>query len=491
MGDVELNGQRLVTTSATTSPAALTSETWTVTALPVGIPTLTGGGTYALTDVTLGSSAGQQAEIARVTAATAGATSITVTRGVDGTTPVAHAATATFAVVQVASAYNLLPSTYAAIGAAGALGPPVLSPLVGVLGDSLSQNTDIATRRTDSPLATATLLSGGKIRYTYMGGVAGQTSAQILARVNDFVATGAKTIVIQCGVNDGNGGWGTTTRTNLDAIIAGVISRGGVPVLATTPPSGSSGSPPSTATKLARASYNEYVRNKSASLGTPIVDYYAALADPTGDYFLAAYNNDGIHPNAAGWALVGQALCNALLPLLPAANPVLPFTNTDQASKSTNCLMLNSSAGFATNWSRSGGSGNGTPTVVAAPVGNWQLMTSASSPGNSSCWIQAIPVTAGNLHRLVFVASWSGTPINVQIDTISSGATSYSAYVPMFGSPTYSSPMLTVTGAVCQYDFTPAAGVDHINVEMIVQSGTGTAQWSQFAVYDITAINAV
>lgn len=112
MSDVELDGQRLVTTSATTSPAALTSETWTVTALPAGIPTLTGAGTYALSDVSLGASAAQQGEIVRVTAATAGATSITVTRGVDGSTPVAHAATATFAVVFVASAYNGLPSTY-------------------------------------------------------------------------------------------------------------------------------------------------------------------------------------------------------------------------------------------------------------------------------------------------------------------------------------------------------------------------------------------
>lgn len=103
MPDVQRNAQSITTTSATTAPAAGTSEVWTVTALGAGIRTLISDETYALIDATPGASSAQQAEIVRVTAATAGATSITVTRGVDGTTPVAHTNPSTFNIVVVAS----------------------------------------------------------------------------------------------------------------------------------------------------------------------------------------------------------------------------------------------------------------------------------------------------------------------------------------------------------------------------------------------------
>jgi hypothetical protein len=121
MPDIQLNAQSITTTSATTAPSAGTSEAWTVTALASGIPTLGVGQTYALIDATVGASTAQQAEVVRVTAATAGGTSITVTRGADGTTPVAHAATSTFNIVIVQAAWNTMQS------GAPSYGPEVLS----------------------------------------------------------------------------------------------------------------------------------------------------------------------------------------------------------------------------------------------------------------------------------------------------------------------------------------------------------------------------
>lgn len=104
MPDVPVNVQTLVTTSATTAPAAGTSETWTVTALATGFAALGADETYTLIDVTTDSTAAQNAEICRVTATSgSGDTSISVTRGCDGTTPVAHSNPATFAVVVVAA----------------------------------------------------------------------------------------------------------------------------------------------------------------------------------------------------------------------------------------------------------------------------------------------------------------------------------------------------------------------------------------------------
>lgn len=100
MPNIQLNAKSITTTSATTAPAAGTSESWTVTALAAGIRTLGIGETYALVDATPGATSGQQAEIIYVTATDGpGDTSITVTRGAENTTPVAHSNPATFNIV--------------------------------------------------------------------------------------------------------------------------------------------------------------------------------------------------------------------------------------------------------------------------------------------------------------------------------------------------------------------------------------------------------
>ena len=90
--------------SGTTAPASGTSETWNVSALSSVWAALSGSQTYAVVDAV-----GTTTEIIRVTACTgSGATSITVTRGADGTTPVAHASGASFKCVAVSSFFNQL-----------------------------------------------------------------------------------------------------------------------------------------------------------------------------------------------------------------------------------------------------------------------------------------------------------------------------------------------------------------------------------------------
>src|SRR5664280_1469807 len=103
VSDVTRNNATLTVTgsSGTTAPSAGTSQSWTVTALPASLGVaLRTGETLRLVDSTAGASAAQQAEIVLLTASTgSGATSIAVTRGVEGTTPVAHSTGATFAAV--------------------------------------------------------------------------------------------------------------------------------------------------------------------------------------------------------------------------------------------------------------------------------------------------------------------------------------------------------------------------------------------------------
>lgn len=97
--DIPLNDASFTTsgTSGTDAPAAGTSETWDVSALSSAWPTLYYNQWVAVQDPAAPS------ELIWVTACKgAGATSITVTRGAEHTTPVAHASGATFAAVLTA-----------------------------------------------------------------------------------------------------------------------------------------------------------------------------------------------------------------------------------------------------------------------------------------------------------------------------------------------------------------------------------------------------
>src|SRR5664280_1786782 len=110
MTDVTRNNATLTVTSSsgTTAPSAGTSQTWTVASLPAAFGAALGTGeTLRLVDSTSGATTAQQAEIVLVTAMDGtGDTSITVTRGVEGSTPVAHSTGATFAAVVTKAVFD-------------------------------------------------------------------------------------------------------------------------------------------------------------------------------------------------------------------------------------------------------------------------------------------------------------------------------------------------------------------------------------------------
>jgi hypothetical protein len=105
MPDILANFAYLTTTSTSgaSTPASGTSETWSVSALSSVWPALVLGRTMTIQDVA------SQSEIIRITASSgSGDTSITVTRGADGTTPLSHASGALFVCTAVSSLVNQL-----------------------------------------------------------------------------------------------------------------------------------------------------------------------------------------------------------------------------------------------------------------------------------------------------------------------------------------------------------------------------------------------
>jgi hypothetical protein len=107
--NVFANNATLVTTSTsgTTAPVSGTTETWSVASLSSLWPALATGQQLRIQDATGGASTNQQSEIILVTSCGgAGTTSIGVTRGVEGTTPVAHASGSIFINTVTAACLN-------------------------------------------------------------------------------------------------------------------------------------------------------------------------------------------------------------------------------------------------------------------------------------------------------------------------------------------------------------------------------------------------
>lgn len=144
-------------------------------------------------------------------------------------------------------------------------------------------------------------------------GVAGNTTAQMLVRLDrDVLAYQPDVVVLMGGTNDrclrSQPATVTQAAANLRAIIERLHAAGVVVVLMTIPP----------CLGLAHIlPMNAAIRRLAAVEGTPLVDIYAALVGK-GDAYVPAYQcGDGIHPSAAGYARMAQAILAVTSQLWP------------------------------------------------------------------------------------------------------------------------------------------------------------------------------
>lgn len=147
-------------------------------------------------------------------------------------------------------------------------------------------------------------------------GIGGQTTPQMLARFrNDVIALGPRAVVILAGTNDlaGNGGLRTpeAIEGNLASMAELAHAHGIRVVLASLLPicdckTGKDGAttkrtgerPPE-----AIIAINRWMADFARKNRFVFVDYYAALSDGSG-MLTATLTDDGLHPNAAGYALM-------------------------------------------------------------------------------------------------------------------------------------------------------------------------------------------
>ena len=175
-----------------------------------------------------------------------------------------------------------------------ALAPPSAARVV-MLGDSITEGW--------KPLDPA-FFAGDVLDR----GISGQTSQQMLARFRaDVIDLHPAVVHIMAGTNDIAGNTGPTSLAQIEGNVMSMVElarvHGIVVVLAAVPPAARfwwhrALEPAGTIIEL-----NCWLRGYAAREHLVYVDYHAALDDGHGG-LAATYSDDGVHPNAAGYAVM-------------------------------------------------------------------------------------------------------------------------------------------------------------------------------------------
>lgn len=188
-----------------------------------------------------------------------------------------------------------------------------------LLGDSITANNNSAGTGGTQTSATgyftwANMLMGSPLKVLSNAGVAGNTTAQMLARIgSDVLSYAPGYCVVHMATNDIEQGLDidAVTIPNMLSICAQLKAAGIVTILLTTIPN--DGSANTNVKKAATAKVLNWQRTLAARLpGVIVVDTARALTDPATGFALSGYLADSLHPNARGARIMGKAISAAL-----------------------------------------------------------------------------------------------------------------------------------------------------------------------------------
>lgn len=205
-------------------------------------------------------------------------------------------------------------------------------------------------------------------------GVAGNTSAQMLARVGTVPMTTDACVVFE-GLNDASGSVTPQQHTsNIRQISDALLLSGVLPIIALASPKNSSG--------IAMGNYRAALAYFAKTYGLPIIDPFGGYFAPSQGW-ASGTSLDGTHPTEivyrdAGRTAWDQVRGYAMMSPLRTLSDVYGGTLVG-------ALFQSSTAGLGTGWSKSG---TAVATIEDASVdgyfGNWQTLSASAATSNSS-----------------------------------------------------------------------------------------------------------
>lgn len=151
---------------------------------------------------------------------------------------------------------------------------------------------------------TPGLFTGGIVNR----GISGQTSPQLLLRfMADVVALKPRVVHLMIGTNDIAGNTGPTTpeawKNNLRAMVELARANDIRVILGSIPPADHMSWRPDLRPAAQIAALNEWLKQFAAERGLTYADYHAVLSGPSGE-LRSEFGRDGVHPEAAGYAVM-------------------------------------------------------------------------------------------------------------------------------------------------------------------------------------------
>ncbi|HWH83379.1 MAG TPA: SGNH/GDSL hydrolase family protein [Burkholderiaceae bacterium] len=140
-------------------------------------------------------------------------------------------------------------------------------------------------------------------------GISGQTTPQMLLRFRaDVIALDPRAVVILAGTNDLAGNTGATTLDEIEGNLRSMAelahAHGIRVVLASVLPVHDHAEPVSATRPPAKIlALNAWMRGYAQQHGLVYLDYHAAMVEPDGS-LRRELSDDGLHPNAAGYAVM-------------------------------------------------------------------------------------------------------------------------------------------------------------------------------------------
>lgn len=295
-----------------------------------------------------------------------------------------------------------------------------LNSIIGAMGDSITAqipspaNPNYLQRDTQGFGAWSAILAGDRVRFPPANakGVVSNTSAQMLARINEVTALIAGLITLMAGTNDAaNNVPLLTFIANMEAMIDAMRAVGQVVVLLVPPPRDDiTGGLNSTQIALLK-SYRDWIRARHRpSRGVYVVDAWNDLAVSADSATCkAGMLRDGIHPTATGSWWIGYRLAQLFMTLYPAREP----WDVDGTSLCTNALLA------GTTGTKPGGS-----TWTGQLATSW-TGSSAALSGDQAIAVSKVTVDGIERQRFSISGTWAGTFGISVFQTISGWGTTY------------------------------------------------------------------
>lgn len=247
--------------------------------------------------------------------------------------------------------------------------------------------------------------------FFYNGGVGGNTTEQMIARLESIPA-GTKTVLVMEATNDAASGVTASNHAeNMKTIFEYIISNGMRPVLVIAPPHDTS------ARSIIVDQMNMFDYLVAQSLGVACFDIWSQFTNPSNGAWVSGASDDGTHPNPATEQVAGYSLQEKYSNksyYIP-----LPRNNSNSGINPNSCFINDSNSdGVPDNWATNGNQANSSLIQTSLALGN----TWVTNWSDTSLFMNSSRFNVVSGDRYLFVMRFScafasgSTPLSVYLE---------------------------------------------------------------------------